>query len=155
VKKYLAYLISYLAWMVVFALGFWFIFRSLNVLNFFLQGRLLNPGDLNDWLAGKQHIFIEEVYIIIIGIALLIAMLVADDYLRRGVRKGELILYIAKVFAPMLFLLFLTDLLTLVATGITNSILFWLIMLVELGLAFVLFEYGRSAWPFAKQSKKL
>ena len=154
-KKYLAYFISYLAWIVVFVLGFWFVFRSLNVLNFFLQGRLLNPGDLNDWLAGKQHIFIEEVYVIFIGIALLIAMLVADDYLRRGVRKGKLILYIAKVFAPMLFLLFLTDLLTMVATGIANSILFWLIMLVELGLAFVLFEYGRSAWPFAKQSKKL
>jgi hypothetical protein len=155
VKKVLAYFIFYLAWIVVFALGFLFIFRSLNVLNFFLQGRLLNPGDLNDWLAGKQHIFIEEIYVICIGIALLIAMLVAEEYLRRGVRKGKLILYIAKVFAPMLFLLFLTDLLTLVATGTTNSILFWLIMLVELGLAFVLFEYGRSAWPFAKQSKKL
>lgn len=154
-KNTLAYITAFLVWIVAFLMGIWFIFRSLNVLFYFLQGRLLSAADLNEFMAGKQNIFIEMVYVIFIGILLLIAMLVVEEYLRRGVRKGMLIKYIAKVFTPILFLLFLIDLLTLLLVGIAaSSILFWLIMLVELGLSFVLFEYVRSAWPFVKQSKK-
>jgi hypothetical protein len=147
-KKGLLLVFSYIAWILSFLLSVWLIWRSLGVVSYAAARSYLSASEMSQWQIGKQGIFLEELWVIITGIGVVISMYFTEAYFRNGVSQGNLWKRMGKVFGLLIILIFLVDGLTLGLGGVDFSWLYMGILALELGAGFVLIEYARSAWPF-------
>ena len=141
IKQWLSYILAYLMWTLNLVIGVWFILISRELMLLFL-----GVNYVGDNLArGSQVGFLDKVYLIALGLAWLIFMIVMEDDFKKSVKKGILIRSFTRIAGPEFLLVFLADLGLLIVQGPNAAIwLRWLVLLVELGLAAVCVWYTRS-----------
>lgn len=115
-KIWIHYLIAYLMWFIFFLLGVLFLLVS-------RQGVL---GILGNYSRGNlQRIMeaqlIDKAYLLVVGLALLILMIVVEDYFKKGAQKGLLAVRIPKVMGLEILFLFGAHLL-LVILGLLGTL---------------------------------
>ena len=141
IKQWLSYILAYLMWTLNLVIGVWFILISREFLLIFLG--LKNVGD--NLARGWQVGFLDKVYMIALGLAWLIFMIVMEDDFKKSVKKGNLMRRFTRIAGPEFLLVFLADLGLLIMQGPNAAIwLRWLLLPVELGLAAACVWYTRS-----------
>lgn len=136
--SWLGYIAAFLMWVVVLALGLWFILVGregfLGALSVFYVGDSLPRA----WRVR----FLDKVFWIVLGLLWMVLMVVGEEYLRRGVVQRNLLKRFAKIAGPEILLIFVVDLFLFWLQGFGGlSWLRWLILGGELliGVGLVLF----------------
>ncbi len=145
----LRYILAYLMWVVVMALGIWFIIISRNALlgAFGIYGALyVESAVTRAWLARLY----DKVYMILAGLLWLALTVVAEAYFREGVRRHQLLRRFCRIAGIELLLIFVADLLLLWLQAWSTTWLRWLILGGELiiGIGFVAFS--RLPQPYSR-----
>jgi hypothetical protein len=141
IKQWFSYVLAYLLWTLNLIIGIWFIMISRNFLLGFLGISYVGENIVRGWQIG----FLDKVYLIALGLAWLIFIIVMEDDLRKSVKKGTLMRRFTRFAGPEFLLVFLADLGLLILQGPNAAIwLRWLMLLIELGLAAVCIQYTRS-----------
>jgi hypothetical protein len=136
------YFAAYTMWLVSFFLWLWtmFIGRSL------LMGMLATTVSPGATQQGRMVQLIDRFYLLFMGLAWLVLMIVVENYFRRGAQKGEVWRRIGKVIGPQLLLAFAVDLGLALFTGAASQpVTRWLILLLEFGLGVGLVILGMKA----------
>ena len=141
IKQWLSYILAYLMWTLNLLIGIWFILVNRE----FLLGLLGNPSAGQDIGRGFQVGFFDKVYLIALGLAWLIIMIVLEDDFKKSLGKKVLMKRFTRIAGPEFLLIFLTDLGLLILQGFNSTFwLRWLLLLVELGLSALCIWYTRS-----------
>ncbi len=141
VKRWLSYILAYVMWTLNLAIGIWFILISREFLLDFLGITYAGQNIGRGWQVG----FLDKVYLIVLGLAWLIFMIVMEDDFKKSVKKGILMKRFTRIAGPEFLLVFLADLGLLILQGPYSTIwLRWLLLLVESGLGAVCIWYTRS-----------
>jgi len=141
IKQWLSYVLAYLLWTLNLVIGIWFILISREFWLGFLG--ITYAGD--NVGRGFQVGFLDKVYLVALGLAWLIFMIVLEDDFKKSVTKGILMQRFTRIAGPEFLLVFMADLGLLILQG-PNSTAWprWLLLLVELGLAALCVWYTRS-----------
>jgi len=141
IKQWLNYILAYLMWTLNLLIGVWFILISREFLLIFVGVNYVGDNLARGWQIG----FLDKVYMIALGLAWLIFMIVIEDDFKKSAKKGILIRRFTRIAGPEFLLVFLADLALLLTEG-PNAVVWlrWLLLLVELGLAAVCVWYTRS-----------
>ena len=152
IKLYAHYALAYLSWSGSFLLWFWFVIIGRDALGgvlgaFFIQNKL-----------SRRYIaqFYDRVFLIVSAIIWVILVVVVEEYLRRGIKKGDLFRRLGRVFAPILLCILIAD--------ITNAFLLgfqylpwirWLLLMVELtGIVGFVWLAIKGPAPVKKQTAR-
>jgi hypothetical protein len=140
IKQWLSYILVYLLWTLNLVIGVWFILISREFMLIFLGVNYVGTNIAR----GAQVGFLDKVYLIALGLAWLIFMIVMEEDFKKSVKKRNLIRRFTRIAGPEFLLVFLADLGLLIMQGLNAAIwLRWLVLLVELGLAAVCVWYTR------------
>ena len=145
----LRYILAYLMWIVVMALGIWFIVISRNGLlgAFGTYGALYVKSVVTRaWLARLY----DKVYMILAGLLWLALTVVADAYFREGVRRRSLLRRFCRIAGIELLLIFLADLLLLWLQAWSATWLRWLILGGELAIGVGFVVFSRLPQPYSR-----
>jgi hypothetical protein len=128
-------------WTLNLVIGVWFILISQKFILGILGNNYTGKNIGRNWQVG----FLDKVYLIALGLAWLVIMIVMENYFKKSVKKGTLVRRFTRIAGPEFLLVFLAYLGLLILQGI-NSVawLQWLLLLVELGLGAVCIWYTRS-----------
>jgi hypothetical protein len=141
IKQWLSYILAYLMWALNLLIGLWFILVSRQFLLIFLGVNYVG----NNIARGTQVGFLDKVYLIALGLAWLIFMIVMEEDFKKSVEKKVLMKRFTRIAGPEFLLVFLADLGLLIVQGPNAAVwLRWLLLLAELGLAAVCVWYTRS-----------
>jgi hypothetical protein len=134
-----SYVLAYLMWIVVLALGIWFVVISrsalLGAFATFYVGNVVS----RTW-QGRLY---DKVYIIAVGLLWLVLMVVAEAYFREGVQRRELLKRFARVAGLEILLIFAADLFLFWLQGGGGTWLRWLILGGELVAGLLLLVFAR------------
>ncbi len=134
--------VAYLAWIVSLLLWLWFLLLGRNSLLAVLGIFYVREGFKRRFEAQ----FAERMFVFAVGIIWVILMVVVEEYFRRGIKKGDLLRRIGRVFAPIILLIFVADFALAFALGFSNqSWLRWLLLFIELSLGIGMIWLGRKA----------
>lgn len=134
-------IIFYGGWIVDMLLTFWLAFLSREVLleifaKFYKDGSWSYPR----WVG-----VIDRFYTVALGLAWLAFMVIIEEYLRRGIQKGDILKRFARITGPLLLCIFVVDLIMFWLQGIVSGDwLRWLILAAELFIGIGLFVYYKS-----------
>jgi hypothetical protein len=139
-KKILGHITAYLLWILAVALGAWFMLISRSAL---LGALALYAGDSvgRSW----QVRFLDKASAIVIGLLWLVAIIIIEEYFRRGVQQQALLERFIKVAGIEFLTIFVADALLLWVQMGSESWLRWLTLGGELVLGIVLIWLARSA----------
>lgn len=140
-KTWLSHILVYLLWAVLIALGFWFLILSREV---FLTGAAYYAGD--SWTRGWQTRFLDKAFFLLMGVAVLVFILLTENYLREGVEKHTVLRRFEKVAGWTVLVIAAADVVLLFLqqfAGVTW--LRWLIIAAEVGIGVALSWLGRRA----------
>jgi hypothetical protein len=138
-KQWFDYVLFYLLWTVLIALGFWFLILSREA---FLNAAAYYAGD--SFVRGWQTRFYDKVFFLFVGMALLVFIYATEGYLRAGIEKGDMLRRFFKTSGWVLLTIFVTDFILLALQQFTgDSWLRWVILMAELGLGAALSWFGR------------
>ncbi len=141
IKQWLQYILAYLMWTLNLLIGIWFILISREFLLGFLGINYVGQNLARAYRVG----LLDKVYLVAIGLAWLILMIVMENDFRSSVKKGTLIKRFARIAGPEFLLVFLADVGLLALQGLNSAIwLRWLALLIELGLGAACIWYTRS-----------
>jgi hypothetical protein len=141
IKQWFRYILAYVMWTLNLLIGVWFILISREFLLLFLGVNYVGDNMARGWQIG----FLDKMYMIALGLAWLIFMIVMEDDFKKSAKKGILIRRFTRIAGPEFLLVFLADLALLITEGANAAAwLRWLLLLVELGLAAVCVWYTRS-----------
>jgi hypothetical protein len=141
IKQWFNYILAYLMWTLNLVLGIWFILISREFLLLFLGINYVGKNIAR----GAQVVFLDKVYLIALGLAWLIFMIVMENDFKKSARKGILMKRFARIAGPEFLLVFAADLGLLILQGLSAAVwLRWLILLAELGLGAACIWYARS-----------
>jgi len=144
-KLLLNYVLAYLLWFILLALGFLFGILGQNAFDAFLGTQTARNQTFQ---FGKTMIFLDRVFIFVIWLVWLVMMVLSEESLRRAARSGNLLKHFARFAGPLLILLFLSDGYLLSVAGFSSAgWLRWLILASELVLGIILTVFGQ---PFRK-----
>ena len=138
-KKLLGHVAAYLLWIIVAALGVWFMLLSRSVV---LGAIALYVGDSVQ--RGWQTRFLDKVSAIVIGLFWLAAIIVVEAYFRRGVQQHSLLWRFVKVAGIEFLVIFVVDVFLLWVQMGSESWWRWLILGGELVLGVALVWLARS-----------
>lgn len=127
-KLYAHYAAAYISWISSFLLWFWFIIIGRDAL-----GGVLSVYYIQNKLS-RRYIsqFYDRVFLIVSAVIWVTLVVVVEEYLRRGIKKGDLFRRLGRVFAPIILCIFIAD--------VTNAFLLgfqylpwirWLLLFVE------------------------
>ena len=134
-------ILAYGMWIVDMALAFWLAFLSRNVLLEILA--LFYQKE--SWSYPRWVVVIDRFYTLVIGLGWLVFMIVVEQYIMTGIKKGNLLLRIARVTGPVLLAIFVVDLVGIWLQGIgSGSWLRWLILAAELTVGIGMYVYYKS-----------
>ena len=128
----------YLYWVVLIALGFWFLVLSREA---FLTASAYYAGD--SFVRGWQARFLDKIFVLFVGVGVLVFFYATEGYLRAGVEKGDVLRRFAKVSGGMILAVFVVDLVLLLLQNLTGVWLRWVVIVAELGLGVGLSWIGR------------
>jgi hypothetical protein len=140
-KKWPAYVVAYLAWIVSFLLWVWFMIKSRETIAG-LMARFYLDGSFQ---SQKVFDFFNQFYFYITGLVWLVLMIVAEQYFRDGVKKGNVYYRICRLLGPELLLLFLFSALSLFYKRL--DVFDWVLFFVELVLGAGMTWYARKMKP--------
>ncbi len=141
IKHWFGYVLAYVLWTINLAIGIFFIIISREFLLDFLGITYVGQNMARGYQVG----FFDKVYLVALGLAWLIIMIVLEDDFKNSVTKGTLMRHFTRIAGPEFLLIFLANLGLLILQGINRAVwLQWLALLVELGLAAVCIGYTRS-----------
>lgn len=149
-KRWLTYVLFYLLWTVLIAMGFWFLIISREVA---LTALFYYAGD--DFVPRMQARFLDKAYFLSAGIAVLVFFYATEGYLRAGIEKHDMLRRFFKTAGWVLLVIFVTDFTLLALQQFTGGVwLRWMILAAELGLGVALTWAGRRkpAKPIAPPS---
>jgi hypothetical protein len=112
IKTWGGYAVAYLAWIIFLALGVWFAMIARQD----FQGLLTTYYVEDSIVRGWQVNFLDKVFLLVIGFAWLVLMIVTEGYFKRGLERKlpdwpqDLAKRIARVLGPEILLIFLADL---------------------------------------------
>lgn len=137
--EWLGYILAYIMWIIVMALGVWFILVSREGLTTALAIYVSGGSSLQRFFEAR---FLDKVYIVAVGLLWLALVVVAEDRLRKGVRQHKLLRRFAGIAGLELLLIFVADALLLWVQGGRTGWARWLIMGSELlvGVGLLLFS---------------
>jgi hypothetical protein len=134
-------LLAYGMWIVDMVLAFWLAFLSRNVLLEILAR--FYPEE--SWSYPRWVVVIDRFYTLIIGLAWLVFMIIVEQYIMTGLKKGNLLKRIARVTGLVLLAIFAVDLSQTWLQGISSgNWLRWLILAAELILGIGMYVYYKS-----------
>jgi hypothetical protein len=138
-KQWLNYVLFYLFWTVLIALGFWFLLLSREAVTAALA---YYAGDdfVRLWRAG----FYDKAFFLFMGLVVLVFIYATEGYLRVGIEKHDLLRRFFKTTGWVLLALFVIDLILLLLQQFTGGL--WprgVILVAELGLGVALSWFGR------------
>lgn len=138
-KQWFSYVLFYLLWTVLIALGFWFLILSRETVTIALA---YYAGDdfVRLWRAG----FYDKAFFLFMGLAVLVFIYATEGYLRVGIEKHDLLRRFFKTAGWALLALFVMDLILLLLQQFAGGM--WLrgmILVAELGLGVALSWVGR------------
>ncbi len=138
-KRWLEYVLFYLLWTVLIAMGFWFLILSRET---FLTGAAYYAGD--SFTRGWQTRFFDKVFFLSAGIAVLIYFYATEGYLRAGIEKHDMLRRFFKASGWMVLAIFVADFMLLALQQFAGGVwLRWVILAAELGLGVALTWVGR------------
>lgn len=140
--EWLGYILAYVMWIVVMALGVWFILVSREGLMSALAIYVSGGRSLQRFFEAR---FIDKVYIVAVGLLWLALAVVAEDRLRKGVHQRVLLRRFASITGVELLLIFVADALLLWVQGGRTGWLRWLILGSELLAGIGLLVFSRSS----------
>lgn len=144
-KRFLTTISAYLALAGIFLCGAWFTWRGIDAITYFLIERQQDTPEILKSVVARQSGFIVMSWAVIVGLFLLVFMVFAESFLRRGMNKGQLNRHVALSFAPWLILIALADSAGLAARGWNGTWIYWIVLLFELAAGIGLFIFGRPA----------
>ena len=146
-KIWIKYFIAYGMWFVFTLVGLFFLIVSRNSLMELLKRYYVQ----DKFQRGMEVQFFDKAYLLVVAFAILILMIVVEEYFKHGVQKGELAKRIFKVFGPEILLMFAASLASAYLVGF--STLIWLALGVQL-VAGILMIYLGIKLPGAKKQLK-
>jgi uncharacterized protein YacL len=136
-KKWLKYSFAYIGWIVFIALGFLFL----------VLGRTSFSGLLNAYyVQGKYQRsvevqFIDRVFFLIVAFALLISMIVVEEYFKNGVKRERLPGRIFRVMGIEILLVFIAHFALVFPAGFPPLTIFLLLAELIAGAAMAWFGF--------------
>ena len=138
-KNWLTYVLFYLLWTVLIALGFWFLILSRET---FLAAAAYYAGD--SFVRGWQTRFYDKIFFLFVGIAVLVFIYATEGHLRAGIEKHDMLRRFFKSSGLVMLAIFVMDLILLVLQKFGGGVwLRWLVVVAELGLGVGLTWVGR------------
>ena len=138
-KRWFDYVLFYLLWTVLIALGFWFLILSRET---FLTAAAYYAGD--SFVRGWQTRFYDKVFFLFVGIAVLVFIYATEGYLRAGIEKHDMLRRFFKTSGWVLLAIFVMDLILLFLQQFAGGAwLRWVVLVAELGLGIGLSWMGR------------
>ena len=135
------YILAYAAWVI-------FILLFLAIL---LLGRDTWLAVLRNYWAqdniGRQYAinFLDRIFVLLLGIAWLVLMLVVESYFRNGINKGNLIHRVSSVLGFEISAIFIIHLMMTLMVGIANqTVMRWVLLVGELIIGAGLLIVGRT-----------
>ena len=139
-RRWVHFIPAYLGWVVVMALGVWFMLISRNSFLGVLSAVYIRDSIQRAW----QVRFLDKVYFIAAGMLWTILAVITEAYFRKGAGRPGLGQRIAKVVGIELLLIFGADLLLLILQGFNVGMWQrWLIVLGELALGIAATRFGQ------------
>ncbi|HEY9075279.1 MAG TPA: hypothetical protein VIO61_01960 [Anaerolineaceae bacterium] len=134
--KWVQTILAFGMWLVFFVLGVVFLIVSrtslINLLYlYYAQGKFQRM---------KEVQFLNPAYFLVVGIALLIAMIVVEEYFRGGVKKNDLLVRFCRVVGPELGFVFLATLGAAFLAGFGFEMI--ALMFLEVAAGAVMIWYG-------------
>ena len=140
-KKIALYLINYAVWIIDLLLGVWVIYLARTTILDILALHY-KPGM---WEYEQLVTLLDKVFLLVLGLAWLAFMIFAEEYIRAGIRKGNMAIRIARLNGPIFLVIFCIDLTLFWLQGISSeSWLRWLILAGELGFGMVFIMYYKN-----------
>ena len=146
-RRWVDFIPAYLGWVVVMALGVWFMLISRNSFLGVLSAVYVRDSIQRAW----QVRFLDKVYFIAVGLLWTIVVIITEAHFRRGAGRPDLGQRIAKVVGIELLLIFGTDVVLLILQGFNVSM--WLrslIVISELALGIAATRFARRPVPNTK-----
>ena len=138
-KRWFDYVLFYLLWTVLIALGFWFLILSRET---FLTAAAYYAGD--SFVRGWQTRFYDKVFFLFVGIAVLVFIYATEGYLRAGIEKHDMLRRFFETSGWVLLAIFVMDLILLFLQQFAGGTwLRWVVLVAELGLGIGLSWMGR------------
>ena len=138
--KIIKYLSAYLMWIVDLGLSFWLLLMRRTV---FLGLFALSYKGGN--LVYAQRVdFADKVFSILLGLAWLVFMIIAEAYFRAGVSRDDLLKRFAGITGPVALGIFVVDLILFWLQGVGGG--GWLrqsVLAAELGIGIILLMFAR------------
>jgi len=140
-KKVTDQILAYGMWIVDLLLAFWLAFLSRNVLLEILA--LFYQKE--SWSYPRWVVVIDRFYTLMVGLGWLVFMIIVEQYILTGIKKGNLLKRIARVTGLVLLAIFAVDLIQVWLQGIgSNSWLRWLILAAELIIGTGMYVFYKS-----------
>ncbi len=137
-NSWINYIIAYAMWMVFTLVGFVFLLISRQD----ILGILYNNSHEN-YLRTMQAQLIDKVYLLVVGLAIFVLSIFVEEYFKKGVKKGILLIRVSKVMGLETLFLFVAHLM-LVVLGLIGAVsgLQILLMAIEFLIGAGLFWIG-------------
>ena len=123
-------------WAVSIIMGLFFLLLSRDSLFGLLQVYFVQGG----YQRGAEAKFMNQVYLLVMGFVVLIAMIIVEEYFKVGVQKGKLLKRVAKIMGIEILLIFAAHVASSVLMGF--SFLVVLVLVLELGVGVGLTWFG-------------
>lgn len=136
-RKSVKYIVAYAMWIIFIVLGF----LSLWLGRLALTGLLQTLYIKSNYQRLKEVQFLDQVYILITAITLLIFMIVVEEYFRTGVQKNRLSGRVFRAFGIELILIFITHSAFTYLTGFTPLAIILLVVELIAGSLMIWFGY--------------
>lgn len=138
-KQISAYVMAYLLWVVAMLLGVAFLLIGMNGIPQLLAP-FFSATEFNErFMAG----FINRIFLVVSGIGILIIIVAVESYFRHGAQSNTLWQRAARVFGPLLLLIFVADLCReIYFQNSFGFVLQWLRLALELAAAVALSYFG-------------
>ena len=140
-KKVVDQILAYGMWIVDMVLAFWLAFLSRNV----LLEILAKFYQKESWSYPRWVVVIDRFYTLMVGLGWLVFMIIVEQYILTGIKKGNLLKRIARVTGLVLLAIFAVDLSEVWLQGIgSGNWLRWLILAAELILGIGMYVYYKT-----------
>ncbi len=138
-KTWFNQILVYVLWVILIALGFWFLIISREA--FLFAGTYYSGGSI---VRGWQVRFWDKVFFLLIGLLVLVFIIATENYLREGIAKHDMLRRFAKVAGWTLIAIGGMDVILLFLQQLAGTAwLRWLIIVAEVVGGFVLIYLGR------------
>ena len=135
-KLWVKYIIAYTLWMVFTIVGLLFLMVSRNS----LVG-LFNLYYVQDKFQRRMEIqFLDKIYLMVVAFAILILMIIVEEYFKHGAQRGDLLKRICKVFGIEILFMFAASMASAYLVGFSGLV--WLLLAVELAVSIGLTYLG-------------